>query len=314
MKQLALAIATLACLGYAGQTPETSPSFPQPWPVNSQDAPLIDRAMSFVKESRYTEAILLLQEALEIQRGIEGAELQAAKTSSTIATALIELERPDEAEPYLRATLEITLRRLGKKHPMTAIALKGFGDLHMMRRDFDEAESAYSQAVTILEKTKGDPHELPLAMLGLGRALLSKGEDRKAESVSRRCLPLFDGQDDVARLGKVYVNQMLAVTEFRRGRIDEALILMTGTLREMEPLLGPDHVQIGSTALEIARLHLRKKDLASAEPMLSRALQIYESFLGRDHPSTVEVWKEYAGVLGKVERSRRLDDSARSRR
>jgi hypothetical protein len=143
---------------------------------------------------------------------------------------------------------------------------------------------------------------------------LSKGEDRKAESTLRRCVEQFDGLGDVGRLGKAYVNQMLAVTEFRRGRINEALILMTGTLPEMELLLGSDHIQIGSTTLEIARLYLRKKDLANAEPMLSRALQIYESFLGRDHPSTVEVRKEYASVLGKAERIRRLDDSARSRR
>jgi tetratricopeptide (TPR) repeat protein len=295
---MALAICATSAHILAANTPLLH--FAEPWPVGARDGPLIRRAASLLSEAHYLEAIPLLQEALEIQRNISGAELQAAETSSMIGFALTELRRAEEAEAYHRATLQTVHRLVGKKHWAAATALKGLADLYAVRQDFDQAESAYSQAITILEQTAAQPVLLPMTMLNFANALIARGEDRKAQSVVRRSLPLLEGLGDLGRLGKGSAKVMLAISEYHRGRLEQALALATEGLPDLEATLGPNHLQVGTLVLHIGRINMRRKEFVQAELMLSRALQIHEAFLGADHPKTATVRREYLAALRKT--------------
>src|SRR5690606_14237081 len=128
----------------------------------------------------------------------------------------------------------------------------------------------------------------------LANTFAMKGEDRKAERMARRCLQQLDGAGNFAEPVKAYANELLAMIEYNRGRMDAALAFMQRALPEIERFFGPDHIHVGTMRFNIGRIYAAKKEFAAAEPMLSRGLEISERFLGPHHSSTRQMRTDYA--------------------
>lgn len=52
---------------------------------------------------------------------------------------------------------------------------------------------------------------------------------------------------------------------------------------------GPDHPEVARDLNNLAQLYQATNRLKEAEPLYTRALEIFETSLGRDHPSTFTV-------------------------
>jgi len=73
------------------------------------------------------------------------------------------------------------------------------------------------------------------------------------------------------------------------GRYDEAEPQYLRALSTREQVLGPDHLEIASTACQLARMyHLHPEFNKDAEPLYLQALRIEEQALGDNHPDLAE--------------------------
>ena len=59
-----------------------------------------------------------------------------------------------------------------------------------------------------------------------------------------------------------------------QGKYDEAAAALEEALRIATPALGIDHPQVAHYQLNLARVYLRRKDLAAAETLLRQALEV----------------------------------------
>jgi tetratricopeptide (TPR) repeat protein len=103
-----------------------------------------------------------------------------------------------------------------------------------------------------------------LLLSGLTGAMLA--QDRQAQA------------DETEKL----TNQ--ALTLYKAGRYDEAIVPAKRLLAIQEKALGLEHPQVAQSLNRLAVLYYSKGDYAQAEPLFKRALVIGEKVLGSEHP------------------------------
>lgn len=126
----------------------------------------------------------LLRSALATRRQLVPASLAVAYASNTLGNFLADRGRFDEAEAYLRETLEIRRRRIGSDHPSTAIGLNNLAQAMRDAGRFAEAEPFFREANGILEHHLGEHHlYVAIGRNNLGDVLEKQGRWRDAEPV-----------------------------------------------------------------------------------------------------------------------------------
>ena len=80
--------------------------------------------------------------------------------------------------------------------------------------------------------------------------------------------------------------------------IPSALCLVVAT----PGTLGPDHPSVAATLNNLALLYWAQGRYAEAEPLLKRALAIFEKALGPEHPNVAQSLENYAVLLRKTGR------------
>jgi Tfp pilus assembly protein PilF len=69
-------------------------------------------------------------------------------------------------------------------------------------------------------------------------------------------------------------------------------------------VLGPTHPEVANSLNNLGWLYYDQGKYADAEPLLQRALNIFEEVLGSEHPTTQKVRKNYEGLLKKMKREK----------
>jgi len=83
---------------------------------------------------------------------------------------------------------------------------------------------------------------------------------------------------------------------------EDGLVILTDVLRIQHDQLGPDHVGVSRTLLNIGSLHQNLRRYEEAEPYFLNALAIREQYFGRDHSAVASVLYNVATTFDRTGR------------
>lgn len=109
------------------------------------------------------------------------------------------------------------------------------------------------------------------------------------ERIAREALRTLSAQDGSNSVSAASATVWLATALQRQGRYSEAAPLLERALAVRENALGPDHLDLAPSLIDLAFIYGKDRQYAKAETLLERALAIREKALGPDHPDVATV-------------------------
>ncbi|MEJ2147447.1 MAG: serine/threonine-protein kinase [Acidobacteriota bacterium] len=183
----------------------------------------------------------------------------------------------EQAEPILRAVLESQRTVLGEDHPDTVYTLASLVEATTSLGLLDEAASLCTECIDRMRRVLGDRHNGTLSMMGqLAWIHQLKGDMEQAESLYRTVLSTREdvfGKDSRTTLSTMNELGVLLTTS---GQYDEALVVLEGLVERAGRVLAPKDFDYGLYLHSLAELYLKTGKASQAEPLLRRALAIYE--------------------------------------
>ena len=104
-----------------------------------------------------------------------------------------------------------------------------------------------------------------------------------------------------------------AMTLYRQGRYDQAVVVAKKALEIAERDLGPNHPAVAASLNNLAELYRAQGQNALAEPLYKRSLAIHEKTLGPNHPSVATSLENISALytkMGKTDEAKKLTDRA----
>lgn len=269
----------------------------------ASDDPLIadslgDLALPLIYLEQFSKAQQTVEEAKRIRlRGGDPASLPVARTLYLVAL----LHRYDgnyaEATSALDQVLEIRLR-LEPNHPDTAAAQQLSGDLFFLKGDVRGAQRAWTDALTLAEKTLGPEHPVIPRLLRVlaataqyfgdlarTRELLDRGlltAERSLTPCHAELPKLLDGLGTLAKYN---------------GNYAEARKFYGAALAKSERCLGATHSLTATSIHNSAELATDMGDFAEAEKLYQRAIGAWSAGLGPDHSYVARGLDALASVI-----------------
>ena len=255
--------------------------------------------------NRLAEAEPLYRRALAIDEKSYGPDHpNVAINLNNLAQVLQDTNRLAEAEPLMRRALAIDEKSYGPDHPDVATHLNNLALLLQDTNRLAEAEPLYRRALAIDEKSLrpgssrcGDrPQQSRDAASGHEPPRRSRAADApRARDRRKQLRPRSSQRGDPPQQSRAAAS---GHEPPRRGRAADT---PRARDRREEPRAGSS--QRGDRDLNnLAQLLQATNRLAEAEPLVRRALAIVEASLGPDHPNTMKVRNNLAGLraaLGK---------------
>lgn len=235
----------------------------------------------------YEKAEELLNESLDTREGHGADALEVADSLANIGVLHWKRVENEEAETYLRRSLEIRQARLGPGDPKVAELLDRLGMVATQRADFEEADQLLTQALEIRENVYGERSE-PVAntLNHLAITLLDQGRVEESEEVSRRVLEIRESllgpkHPDVAR-----TLNGLALAIDRQDKFEEAEVYHRRALEIRQEVLGPNHTEVAQSMNNLGGMLMELDRPEEATAMIKGAVDIWRQNLGDDNALT----------------------------
>ncbi|KAL8959796.1 MAG: hypothetical protein Q9193_003399 [Seirophora villosa] len=207
------------------------------------------------RQDRWQLAYDRAEEAAAVFKLMLGQDApQMLSSKVTVADALIELEKPREAEQLLADILPAMERVYGPNHIETLRNKGNLGWARFRYGNFEGADSMLLEVAAAREKTLGFMH--PSTLLALNNL-----------AVNMHTYPL-------ARLDA-------------RGSGNEAVALGRKVLAAREELLGPKHIDVLETLGNLGDFLAEVEEFEEAEEFYSRAISAREELFGPGNPWTL---------------------------
>jgi eukaryotic-like serine/threonine-protein kinase len=237
---------------------------------------LNDLGVLLTDKGDYDAAGRALEQSLNMRRKLLGSE------HADVAVTLVELGRVyqdqgfnQRADPLLRESLAIRTKVLGEGHPETAVSLNAVGSVLRLNGDLTGAESLLRQSFELNRKTRGEYHaNTGTSLHDLGLIAASRGDYASAESLFRQALvTMRTALGDTHPVVAMTLNSLSRVLA-GQGRYDEAVAALQSALDISRPALGRDHQLVAIYTINLASVHLARRDAATAEPLIREGLRI----------------------------------------
>jgi tetratricopeptide (TPR) repeat protein len=186
------------------------------------------------------------------------------------------------ARNYPEATKQLSIsvveRKQGLEQAKSRLAdAQGFLAQSFYEQGFyREAVSAYREAVEIRPDDDG-------LLNKLGIALLSAGENVKAEQSLRRRLEIVEHAPETDRSKIAQSLNNLAIVYQAQGKYEAAKQLFQRALGIWESQFGSGHLEVASCLISLGGLHAILGNYVEAERLQKRALEISEKQFGAQH-------------------------------
>ncbi len=254
----------------------------------------VDRALP-VLENGSPRARVRAAEALRHRAAIESAQRDTKAACADVERAL-EIRRAlyDEDSPYVADLLcDLSLYETQRGHA-------------------DQAESLSRRALEIREKHLGDHRDTATSLSALGSILLGRGDRVGARDLLERALEMRKRvfPEGSAAIGDS--QRRLGDLERSSGNLEHAEELFRACLDNWLRALGPDHVDLADTYVDLAKTLRAQNRTAEARPLLERAVALRSKSLGEASPSTNEARDELILVLFELRDFAAVEPLARS--
>jgi tetratricopeptide (TPR) repeat protein len=192
----------------------------------------------------------LLRQALELQRGLYGADDPGlGELHLTLASLLRQAGRLTEAGEAAREAVRLNRRLLGEYHPHTATALAALAVVLVGQNQFEPALPLLDRAVAAYSDALGESQpQTAAAWNTLGSVLLRLGRAADAETCLRKALAARQAAFGPTHPQSLTSRNNLAVCLLAQGRLAEAQRLV----EEILPLLPQEPMAAGGADAEVA--------------------------------------------------------------
>jgi len=265
------------------------------------------------RAGKYADAEVVGRQALHGFRAALGDDDPRAVAALVDYSATLLLLRSPGAERYLRESCDRCRAVLGPRDPLNAEAMNNLAIFLNRQERLEEAEKAYRDGIRLCVVVYGEDHPSTLAVrVNLARFIAERIQRPwEAEPLLREVLRAWRGRDEEER--SITTANTLAELLITLGRAEEARMLLTGTLREAESVLGAEHTRTAMTLANLGWANRVQGRLRDAENFYRRALEIRRKVLGPDHEHTLRATVQLAWVVaaqGRREEGERLARAA----
>jgi serine/threonine protein kinase/tetratricopeptide (TPR) repeat protein len=230
---------------------------------------------------------------------------------NNLGWSYLHADKADLAIPHLERALKTQEAMLGDHHHDTLTTRSNLAVAFQKVGKLDQGVQLLESTLKASETNLGDDHpKTILFRLNLGRAYRAVGKLESAIALLEQCI-----KDKEARLGKDHCETLvcgcnLGDAYVAARKLDLAIGLLERTVKAYESwpleklknlaLSGPkiDDATQASETLALAYFRAGKPNLAI--PLVERALKVYETRLGDDHPATRVVRENLAMTYRKV--------------
>ena len=230
-------------------------------------------------EQAYRDAIIAYDGAAD------AGTTKRAQGRANLATALIRMARPEEAEPLLRDAITSASTELSEDHPTLITFQNNLAYVLEDVKRFDEAQTIRERTLELSRQRFPSPHpQIARQLNNLGSLYLIRGEPAKAEPW---LVQATDMRRDIygSRNPNVAVSLHNLAGVYRRlGRLSEAWAGFAEATEILEMTLGPEHPRVATSVAALGRVRVEQERLDEAVAHYRRAEAIRETALGEDHP------------------------------
>ena len=257
-------------------------------------------------QGRDPESLEVQRKALAMSEGTMGeAHPYSATLRNNLALRLSEAGDKDQAEIYLRKTLELYKARPGIHERELIAPLSNLGSMLMGAGDFAGARPYVERAAEIARRTNPRENYTRIgAEINLASIQREAGRLQEAESMFRAALKRFEQQLGPQHQGTARVQALLGGTLAWMGRREEAEdLLRTGLAIQRDP--DTDPMSPDQTLLSLGRVLVDTGTLDEAEILLQEALELRQGVYPATAWQVAEVQLELAALAGTRGQSRR---------
>lgn len=204
----------------------------------------------------------------------------------SLAAALVEMGKYDEAKARMEECHEVELRTIGREHLDYVKTLRLLAEIHRCMESYACGEDLYEQARGILGRLVGRAHAQYVSLLRDLAQLCSKIPFRvyhcKALQLYRQCCEIQErtvGKENKADYAVTL--EALATLYWQLGERDQAEPLLA---KCVELRCGAEEVKCGPTMLKYAELCYEMQSYEKAEQLFDKSVVLLRRGLGDEHP------------------------------
>jgi tetratricopeptide (TPR) repeat protein len=260
-------------------------------------------------ESKFTEAETLYSEALQAWEKSAGPESPALmKSLNGLGNILRVQGRRASAERNFRRAIAIGEKAGDPARLDLAVGLNSLGGLYSDEHRPSRAIPLLERALRIRDLALGPEDPLLASSLNnLADAYVEQHRLDSSEALYRRSLTLLTDPSKHPFLTAI-TNFKLAELLFRHGKGDpgnlsDAAHLYQLSLTILEKSPWQSHPLVGIDLRSLAEVYVAERRYKDVEPLLIRALAVFERTLGPQHPQVAKVLSVYAAA-GRMHRGR----------
>jgi len=228
-------------------------------------------------QGKYTDAIVLLKQAWQIQSAHPAAREDLAGTFVALSDACFFQSRHAEAESWMQQAMKVHQQLHGRNHPLVAMDWRALGHIQVQTTHFLEAEKCYRAALAIEEGWYGEDHpETADVQIYVAQVLEKEGRLAEAEPIIRKAT------EEIKRAYPEYHPRVaLALCEmgnflFVEDRFAEAEPYYKRSLEIYGRTLGEDHLDTNGIRNNLASVYLKQKKYAEAQKIFEQSIDSLE--------------------------------------
>ena len=182
------------------------------------------------------------------------------------------------------------------------------GNCLLKKRDRDNAERAFRQALAIRRATLGADHpDLAMVYRSLAWLCFGRQEFERSVAYADSGLHILSALSSGAIAEKGELLEIKGVALQALGRNQEAQECISQALSNIKELLGPDHPEFHMCKMSLARIRAEVHDYHGAEILVGEAITGLAATIGMDHPTTITFRTNQLIFLTELEEYGRVD-------
>jgi len=203
----------------------------------------------------------------------------------TIGTTYRVQSRFPEAEPHLRAALEIRRRVLGQRHSETAQSMVALGEWCVLSSRFPEAESLFREAIPIFRSAQ-DAKWLAIVLNDSGILKSTTGDHAAAEGLLQEGLEVSDELKGAERAPRAMIYSALGAARRDQGDLAQGAEFLQKAIEEHRALPGGQRSELAFALQNLGGIRLLRAEYDKAEPLLREAFELFRKTVGENHQSS----------------------------
>ncbi|MBD2606320.1 tetratricopeptide repeat protein [Scytonema hofmannii FACHB-248] len=251
---------------------------------------LNQRVVELYESGKYTQAVILATQALELARSSYGNEHPDVFTSLNNLALISQAQgRYEEAESLYEQALNLVQGLLGDENAVVAQTLNNLGSLYHAQGRYREAELLLEQALSMRRRFLEDEDlDVAESLNNLASLYSVQGRYREAESLLQQSLEitqrlLENEHPDVAvslvNLAEIYREQ---------GRYSEAKPLLQQALNLLRHQFGNEHPDVAKSLNNLGLVYQSEGSYSEAESLLEQALNLRQHLWGHEHDDVAD--------------------------